>query len=147
LKQALRYFLMDHAKTRGRHKRGGDRIRIPWDQEMPEMPASEGTPEKALDRAWAQELMNRAFDEVRGELRAKGRETFWEVFELHDFHPSDSERPSYRDVGWKLGISEADVKGRLAFVRSLIREALRRLAMETVLSEEDLALELKELFE
>lgn len=145
LKGALRHFLLDQQKTVSSQKRGGGRTIIPLDDEPP-VPSDGGSPEEVFDRAWAQSLLERALRDVQDSLRRKGRERSWRVFDLYEIRPSKPDQISYREVGKELGISETEVKSHLEYVRLMVRQALRRCAADTVVSEDDLYAELKELF-
>jgi len=146
LKGALRHFLVDRSRGEHRIKRGGDRLRIPWETAVLEATESAADPERLFDRAWGQSLLDRALEEVRLSLVSGDREIAWRAFDLYELQGCDSEKTSYGEVARRLGIPEQEVKSHLAYVRALAREAVRRHAAETVASEQDLSLELKELF-
>lgn len=145
LKGALRHFLMDQQKAEVSQKRGGGRNIVSMDEEVP-VPAEGGSPDEVFDRAWAQSLLDQALREVYETLKRKGRERSWEVFDQYEIHPSNPQEISYRGVGKALGLTEAEVKSHLEYVRLLVRQALRKCAADTVVSEDDLYAELKELF-
>jgi len=145
LKGALRHFLMDQQKANASQKRGGGRGVVPMDEELP-VPAEGGSPEEVFDRAWAQSLLDQALRGVYETLKQKGREKSWRVFDLYEIHPPNPTEISYREVGKALGLTETEVKSHLEYVRLLVRQALRKCAADTVVSEDDLYGELKELF-
>lgn len=147
LKGALKHFLLDQERAESRQKRGGGKSLISLDEGLPSVPDGGGAPEELFDRAWAQTLLDRALDEVREDLRRRGRERCWIVFDRYTLQGAESEELTYHKMGEELGITAEQVKGDLKYARLLTRQAIERLVADSVSSKEDLYGELKDLFE
>jgi len=117
LKTCLKNFLTDEVRQRGSLKRGGDRAAVSLEGagETPAAPDAEDP----FERAWLQAVLEKALEEVRLDLHARGRARDWAIFEAYDLGGSDA---SYADLGKAHGLSEAEVRGALAFVRGKLRE-------------------------
>jgi len=102
------------------------------------------TPEQALNRQWAREVLARAVSLTRRRLETD-REGQWPVFERLALGGADA--PSYADVARALGITESQVRYRLHAARLVFQEALRDVVAETVASPADVDDELRDLFE
>jgi RNA polymerase sigma-70 factor (ECF subfamily) len=118
LKTLLRRFVGHQELALQRVKRGGGVIPLPLDTDLVEDP--KGDPEKAFDRAWVVDMVNRAIDRVR----ARGPEIAFRVYESYELVPP-AERPTYVALAARLGIGENDVKAHLFAVRGEVRAELR----------------------
>jgi RNA polymerase sigma-70 factor (ECF subfamily) len=129
LKAALKNFLADEHRTAGRQKRGGGRVRIPTDADvlpLEEMAAApeHTTPESCFDRAWANEIVEAALQDLKRLLKAEKREAAFETLDIYDLTPPPGESLGYREVAQRLKRSEADVKADLAYARLKLRQVL-----------------------
>ena len=103
------------------------------------------TPDQAFDRSWARTILRQSIDEIRTTLTEAGRESCFQVFERYELSSDSS--ASYEDVASELSLTRAQVKAYLTYTRLLLKRTLRSYVAETVVTEEDLYRELKELFE
>jgi RNA polymerase sigma-70 factor (ECF subfamily) len=131
LKLLLRGFLADREDALGALKRGGG-LRIVPLQEAPELSASAGLdPEGAFDRHWKLEVIKRALRSVERGYADEDREVYFRVFrEVQSGGAGD--RPTYAEVGRRLGITESDVRNFLHAVRQRVRDAIRSELADTV---------------
>lgn len=127
LKVLLRRFVKDKDVAVRRLKRGGGAPVLPLAgddaalQDLIRDPRAED-PEAAFERVWRIELVEQAVERLRRRCRAEGRDVAFAVLEGYDL-ATDPERPTYRTLGERLGISEADVKKHLFAMRdALLRE-------------------------
>jgi len=119
LKSCLRNFVADELRQRGSLKRGGDRAEVSLEGAGE---AAAADPEDPFERAWLQTVLEKALEEVRLELRARDRAADWAVFEAYDLGGPEAPAPTYSELGRTHGLSEAEVRGALAYVRGKLRE-------------------------
>ncbi|MBV8881334.1 MAG: sigma-70 family RNA polymerase sigma factor [Planctomycetaceae bacterium] len=136
LKVLLRRFVKDKDVAVRRLKRGGGVQILPLageDAAMEDLicdPRAED-PEAAFERVWRTELVEQAVERLRARCRAEGREVAFSVLEGYDL-AAEAERPTYRVLGERLGLAEADVKKHLFAMRdALLREIRTELAQLT----------------
>ncbi len=134
IKTCLRNFLADEHRRRESLKSGGDRATVPLDAVDPPV-------EQDFDRVWVQSVVEAAIDAVKAEV-APDRPAHWAVFEAYDLSESTA---SYAELGAQHGMSEADVRNALAYVRGRLRDAVVRQVRESVSDPEQLAEELGQL--
>ncbi len=135
LKVLLRRFVKDREVALRRLKRGGGaRILSLGDpaalEELIADPRSTD-PEAVFERVWKAELVEQAVERLRERCRAEGRSVAFAVLEGYDLAP-ESERPTYKELGDRLGLAESDVKKHLFALRdALLRELRSNLAQLT----------------
>ena len=137
LKTCLKNFLTDELRQRGSLKRSGDRTAVSLEG-AGETPAAPGA-EDPFERAWLQAVLEKALEEVRLDLRARDRTRDWTIFEAYDLGGSGA---SYADLAKSHGLSEAEVRGALAYVRGRLREHVVEQVRRGVSSPEELRAEL-----
>ena len=137
LKSCLKNFLTDELRQRATLKRSGDQAAISLEVagETPAVPPGDDP----FERAWLQAVLEKALDEVRLDLRTRGRTRDWTIFETYDLGGSNA---SYAEIGKAHGLSEADVRGALAYVRGRLREHVVEQVRRGVSSPGDLRTEL-----
>jgi RNA polymerase sigma factor (sigma-70 family) len=133
LRTCLDRFLANQHKYDERLKRGG--VLVP----MPEDLASEDSVEDVLQREWARELFARAVEELRRRLLAKGKGSYFEVFERYDLA---DERPSYQALALALNLSTLNVTNYLAAARREFRLVLQDKLREITSDEREMRLEM-----
>lgn len=150
LKVLLRRFVKDKDVAVQRLKRGGG-VRILSlagnDAAMEETicdPRSED-PEAAFERVWRTELVEQAVGRLRTRCRAEGREAAFSVLEGYDL-AGDADRPTYRALGDRLGLSEADVKKHLFAMRDALLLEIRAELAQLTAGEADQKREMEFLF-
>ena len=99
----------------------------------------------AFDRAWVDELLERANLRTREVLLASGHGLRYRVFEAYELGPPGSQ-PTYQQVASALGLSVSDVRNHLFAVRERLRAEIRAELRETVSSTDALEAEWRELF-
>lgn len=151
VKTALDHYVIDRARAERTQKRGGGRIRLSLegsadlDDASPafEDPSTK-TPDEILDATWRRELVSGALEEIRTELEAEDRETYFRVFEA--YFVAGEEGLDYRALAERHRISTSDVSNYLQHVKRRYRSRLRAKILETVRSDEDYQAELTWMF-
>ena len=137
LKMLLRGFVGNSDKARRRLKRGGG-VRVFAFEDAPVPPdevaaAPGGDPEKAFDRAWVTELVDRALERVKERCALSGRPWMFRVYEDYDLAPKES-RPTAAELEQRLGLPAGSAAPALQSVRRQLRDEIRlelsRLAAE-----------------
>lgn len=140
LKATLKHFLLNAKRDERRLKRGGDGVRIPF-EEVQETVAHESDPAKdaedAFDRAWRSTVLDQGIASLREELTAAGKQHQWQVFESIVLIKTDKP-PTYEEVARKLKLNVTDVTNHLHAVRKKLRESLRRTLLEGLADPGDL---------
>lgn len=150
LKGVLRNYMRNSEQALGRLKRGGDVKLLPLADEFRDLAdaipdSSAESPEEAFDRAWVDELIERATKRTQEELHKGGHELRYKVFEAYELGPPGSQ-PTYSGVAEQLGIKVSDVRNHLFAVRERLRTEIRSELRETVSSAEQLESEWRRLF-
>jgi len=108
-----------------------------------EEPAEFATAEKLYDRRWAMTLLDRARMRLRGEFERAGKLHQFEVLE----GTLTGEATPYAELAAKLESSEGAIKVAVHRLRARYRAGLRAEVAQTVASEEQINVELRELLE
>ena len=145
LKVLLKRFVGHHERALQRLKRGGGRAFVPLDAEAAPAGGPTADPEALFDRAWWTDLVNGAVDRIRERHAAPDAALAFRVYEAYDL-PAEPERPTYADLGRRLGLSEADVKRHLFAVRGEVQDEIRRELARLTTDERSLREEWKALF-
>jgi DNA-directed RNA polymerase specialized sigma24 family protein len=137
------------ANTRDRdraQKRGGGAPQISLDRTTAEdrylcEPADHTTPETVFDRHWALTVLDRVFRRLRADMHAEGR---GELFEhLKVYLTGEAGSVLYSTVGLTLGMSEGAVKVAVHRMRRRYRDLLHQEIAQTVVTADDVELELQ----
>ena len=120
LKGLLRNFAGNEHQAMGRLKRGGGARMLSLDALAAEA-ESETDPERAFDRQWKRDVVERAVERVRSSCQARGRIVPFLVFQLHDLDGAGG----YAEVAARLGLKEGDVRNHLHEIRRAVRDAAR----------------------
>jgi len=136
----------DRARTL---KRGGGLNFISLDEQDPVghyRPEAEDdlTPERVLERRWAQAIMTQVLARLRAEFESSGREQRFDL--LKGFLLGDSEFASYAEGATRLGVSEQAIKGAVLRLRRRFGELLREEISHTVDKPEAVDEEIRYLF-
>lgn len=143
LKTCLKNFHTDHLRQRGSLKRSGDRAALTI-EEVGEAAAAVGH-EDPFERAWLQAVLERAIEEVRLDLHARGRIADWAIFEAYDLRAPDQPKATYTELGQAHGLSEDAIRGALAYVRGKLREHVVEQVRRGTTGPEELRAELSHL--
>lgn len=139
---SFRNFLKGLLRNFGRNYRRARRSRTrregtPLEPEAPVTDERLDAAERAFDRAFLDEVLARAVERLRARSATGPRALEWRVFEGYDLAPADA-RPTVAELAAKHGITEARVKNYLHAVRTLLREEVRVVLMETVATRDEL---------
>ena len=105
---SLKNYLADEWDKQRAQKRGGGKVPLSLDFEDAESlyqlePADERTPEEIYNRRWALTQVDRAIDELRGEMAEAGHEDRFEV--LKGSLTGEVEGAPYRELAESLGMN------------------------------------------
>jgi RNA polymerase sigma factor (sigma-70 family) len=134
LRTCLDGFVANARKAGARLKRGGAVALIPIDfgEAERELGRHAGNAVDDFDayfhREWLRSLFASAADRLREACTARGQADRFAVFELYDLADDERERPTYAELGQRLGLSPSGVTNELAAAR---RE-FRRLVLATL---------------
>jgi RNA polymerase sigma factor (sigma-70 family) len=140
----LKRFLINRAEKARAQKRGGGRAPVPLDFADAERvfaarPADADTPEKAFERQWAVDTLQRALEALKAETDPK-------LFEALKPHLA-GEGPAYTETAKGLGMSVTQLNNLLHRTRKRYRELLRREVAAGVSDPSEVDDELKGLFD
>lgn len=132
---SLRHFLSHERERERAEKRGGGTLPISLDAEEAEgrfvaEPVDRLTPEEVYERRWALTILEHALAQLRHELVTRGEEARFE--RLREHLVGEEPRPSCRDVGAELGMSEDAVKAAIHRLRRRLGRLLREEIGRTV---------------
>lgn len=125
LKTAFRNFLANQFEKQKAAKRGGGASPVEYDAASEMIPSDDASPDEAFDRAWAELVMNRAFERLRDELGDSRRA------ELVERYFGSEELPSYQDLGIEYEMSSAAVKAFLHRARGRFHHHLENVVADT----------------
>lgn len=145
---SLKHFLANEWNRARAQKRGGGQrlLSIDYraaDQRFGDDPQDDLTPESAFERSWALEVLEHALGRLEEHYRTRGKQRLFA--ELRDTLVAGAEPPSYREVAERLSMTEGAVKVSVHRLRQGFRDALRREIAQTVLGQENLDAELRDL--
>jgi RNA polymerase sigma factor (sigma-70 family) len=145
---AMKHFLAKEWNRAQAIKRGGAVKMVPLDEVMAESlyaeePAEFATAEKLYDRRWAMTLLDRARMRLREEFARAGKLQQFEVLE----GTLTGEATPYAQLAVQLESSEGAIKVAVHRLRARYRAELRAEVAQTVASEEQINVELRELLE
>ena len=144
----VKHFLADERDRVNAQKRGGGKTFVSLDDTMAEERHLRGannalSPDQIFERRWAQTVMERALNRLRGEYVAGGREALFE--QLKDIQPGEHGESSYAEIGARLGLAEGTVKSAVHRLRRRHRELLREEIAQTVARPEEIDEEIRNL--
>jgi biotin operon repressor len=120
---------------------GGDAAAI--EHLIPDPRAEE--PEAAFERVWRTELVEQAVDRLRQRCKKDGRDIAFSVLEGYDL-VAGAKPPTYRSLGERLGITDADVKKHLFAMRDALLQEIRAELAQLTAGDADQAREWEFLF-
>ncbi len=131
--------------------------RIPKDKlvsldmvDLPELPyaVEQSSPEETFNYAWISSLLEQVLEQVEVTCQENGRTVYWEVFHDRILQPvmDGREQPSLKEVCKRYGIQD-DVKASnmIVTVKRCLQVTLRKHLRDSVVSDEQVSGELKEL--
>jgi len=143
-----RYVINEHERSAAA-RRGGGHPHLSLDFDEAERayalePATDETPDRLFDRRWATIALDRALERLRAEYLELGRAPLADA--LLPYLTDTGQLPPYRAAAARLDISEGAVKVAVHRMRQRYGAILRAEIAETVLGEEEVEAELRELF-
>ena len=132
---ALKHFLANEWHRANCQKRGGGRLPIALDaletyeREALE-PRDQASPDKIFDRQWAETLLARAVDRLRGEYGSAQQLARFDM--LKNYLHAGSDTVSYSDTAQALAISESAVKSAIFKLRQRYAEMVRHEVLQTL---------------
>ena len=142
-----RYVINEHERSTAA-RRGGGHAHFSLDFDQAERvyasePSTDETPERLFDRRWATIALDRALQRLRAEYIGLGQTPLADA--LLPYLTDTGELPPYRVMAARLEISEGAVKVAVHRMRHRYGGILRSEIAETVLGEEEVEAELREL--
>ena len=151
LLHALDQFLIDQKRRESAGKRIPKEKLVPLDiTDPPELPETilERSPEDVFAYAWKSELLDRTVTQVRADCEQLGLQTHWRLFHDKVLQPTLGNRESepMKAVAARHGIEDETVAfNMLLTIKRRFRTTLRRNLRTTVLAEEDIDEEWREI--
>lgn len=133
---SLDHFLVDVHRFRQALKRGGDRQLVSFDvleaqERYGHEPQAHATnPASLFDRAWATDLLDRAFAETRRRYEERGKAPVFDG--LKDYLGWKEKEVPYRDLATELGMREGALRVNIFRLRQRFRTVLEQEIAETV---------------
>jgi RNA polymerase sigma-70 factor (ECF subfamily) len=146
---AFKHFLAKEHDRANTQKRGGGRHFLPLDFQAGETryhlePPDHATPESLYERRWALTLLEQALTLLRQEYASAGKQQLFES--LKSTLTGDSSIEPYSLIGQNLGMSEPAIKVAVHRLRQRYKELLRGEIAQTVVSNDEIDDELRDLF-
>ncbi|MBE7158130.1 MAG: sigma-70 family RNA polymerase sigma factor [Rhodospirillales bacterium] len=148
LSTALRHFLISHHRRRWTFWRGWGSQVVSFDAEAAEGRylqdlATQASPEAFYERQWATTVIDHALEDLRLEMRTKGKEILFGYFDaVLGAHPREF---VYLEAARSLGTTVEALHAALARWRGRFRELLREEIGATVTSKSEIDAELEHL--
>jgi len=146
---AMRHFLSDEKDRAQAKKRGGGAKVLSLNFEGGESqyarePVNQLSPEKLFERLWAVTVLRRSMQRLEAELATMHEEAVSKC--LVAYLTPTEEQLSYRDMAARLNMTEGAVKAAIYRMRKRYRQLLRDEIAQTVVTEEQVEEELRDLF-
>ena len=146
---ALKRFLISEWHRGNRQKRGGEHEIISIDgldteNRYASEPVEKLTPEKLFDRRWARALLDQVMSVLEAEFSTASKAQVFK--ELKPLLSGDETELSYRDIAYRLGMSEGTLRVAVHRLRQRYRQLLRAEIGRTVDTPGAIDDEIRELF-
>jgi RNA polymerase sigma-70 factor (ECF subfamily) len=146
---SLLNFLRDETSKARAQKRGGGTCPISFDAVDAEKryalePSTSDDPEKAFERRWALNVLERVLDKLKDEYASSGKAD--RFTQLESFLWADDHGTSYAEAGRLLGMSEGAVKMAVMRLRQRGRALFRAEVAQTVATEDEIEDEVRHMF-
>jgi len=129
-----------------REKRGGGETPLPLADLVDRAEIQGGpSPDALFEREWRRSIFSLAVERTRVQLQSTGKIEHWAVLEAFDLGRLDGERPSYAELGGRLGLAVTDVTNRLSYARRILRERTLEVLRELTLDDADFRAEARTL--
>lgn len=119
------------------------------DAEMVFEPSDDETPERAFNRTWVRELLLRVLVVLEQEYHLAGKDQEYELFRIRAVAPAleGAESPPMVEIANELGLTQKQASNRLVTARRAYQRLLREEVRLFASSDEDVAAEIRDLFE
>ena len=146
---SIKHLLANEWKRANRQKRGGGQQHFSLDAELAEghhqyEPLDDLDPEKAYEMHWAETLLQRVLDRLRGEWERKDMARDFD--ELKPFLLGKQAGGTFADAATRAGVTEASLKWAVHKLRQRYRELVRDEIAQTVSTAEEIEDEIRYLF-
>jgi RNA polymerase sigma-70 factor (ECF subfamily) len=146
---ALRHFVADEHDRARAIKRGGARKSLSLDFETAEGQYALGlahdlSPEKLFERSWALTALEKTMGRLEADLASVNKRELFDA--LRVYLCGQTTNVPYRDVAAKLNMTEGAVKVAVHRLRRRYRELLRDEIAQTVVTEDQIDEEIRDLF-
>lgn len=148
LLSSFKHFLANEYHRGRAARRGGRCSFISWDAAGTEEryrhePASDTTPDKVFERAWALTLLEKVMLDLRSEYTTVGKENLFNALQV--FLSGEKSETTYVEIGQRLEMGESAVKMSVLRLRRRYGELLRSEIAHTVTGASNVEEELRHL--
>jgi RNA polymerase sigma factor (sigma-70 family) len=148
---AFQNFLANDWDRQTAQKRGGGQALVSLDvrtaeERLMNEPVHDETAERLFDRRWALLVLDRALQRLRADYLKGGREAIFTALEPQLTGGAADRNESLREIGERVGMSEAAIKVAVHRLRKRFGEALREEIAQTLSTPDDTDDELRQLF-
>jgi RNA polymerase sigma-70 factor (ECF subfamily) len=151
LLHALNQYLIDEKRKEASYKRIPKDKLVPLDVVAPPVlphAISRQAPEECFNYAWKSTLLDQSLSQVQDQCSEQGMETHWHVFREKVVRPilADVEPLSLKEICAKYNVeSEARASNMIVTVKRRFQSALKKNVRNTVISEDQIDEELREI--
>lgn len=150
IKTTLKHVILNYRRAKDRIKRGGGRRAIDLDgldeTEMQTRVIND-LPEKRFERELMRSILKQSLEDLESHCDREGKREHFVLFrEFYVDNSTNGTAISYQTLQEQYGLSEHQVKNRLAELRVLYRKTVLGYLRDGLSSEEDLLSEIKEVF-
>lgn len=142
---ALKRFLIDADAEASALKRGGGCRFESLDEETPDAPVGDESPERIFERAWAKAVLGAAFARLRSEAEAAGKLAMFE--RLSEFLVEAPDEDDYARAADDLHLRRNTLAVAVHRMRHRLRDLVRQELAETTSGPDDMESELRALRE
>jgi RNA polymerase sigma factor (sigma-70 family) len=146
---SLKHFLSNERARARAKKRGGGRKVLSLDLQNAESqyalePRDELSPEKIFERSWALTVLDRTMARLQAEAISTNKQKLFDHLKV--YLTAEKSSVPYRDVAAELDITEGAVRVAIHRLRRRYRELLRDEIAQTVISDDQIDEEIRDLF-
>lgn len=149
VKATLKNWMLAWRRDAATLKRGGGVHLVALDdleRSEPEPANGEPSPEKRFERELMRSILARALAELRDACGREGKSGHFALFLRFYGLEAEGRAPSYGDLMAEFGLSQHDVKNRLAALRARFRDRVLALLRDGLSSDADLLGEIRAVF-
>lgn len=150
VKVSLKHFMLSQRRRAAARKRSVERRIVPLDDlERVERDATarEAPPDRRFERELMESILSQALADLARHCAQEGRERAFELFKTYYLDRASDQKLTYDDLAKRHALGPHDVKNRLAELRVRFRRLVIGYVRDGVSSEDELVVEIKEVFE